>query len=856
MKSYLLVLVTGLILCSPLHSIESEQLHIPYNHPHVYYEGRIGENGEQGAAEIYWPGSFVSLKFNGTSLNASLEDQHGENYFNVIVDGIHVAVLFLSGEKKEYVLARNLPEGVHTLELHKRNDWTYGWTRFYGFEVTGSYTLPAESKELFIEFYGNSITTGYGNEDFTGEDKPTGDVTNNYKAYGSITARKLGAEYSCISHSGIGILVSWHDLIMSEEYDRLNPADSISRWDFSSKQPDVVVINLFQNDSWLTEMPGYEQFKIRFGETAPTESQIVNAYVDFLNTIRGHYPESEIICLLGNMDITRAGSPWPGYVTRAVEKFDGDVHTLFVPYKNSPGHPKEDEQKIIADALTDYILSHGLAGGKQQGLALPGPPNIVIIYADDMGYGDLNCQNPDSKIPTPNLDQLAAEGMRFTDAHSSSGICSPSRFALLTGSYHWRRQHHIVDAFGPPFFRDSDITLPQVLKEKNYSTACIGKWHLGWDWDFLNEPGGEVKQWGKKRSYYRPEDVDMSGAIPGGPLDRGFDYYFGDGTINFPPYAWVENDRLPELPTREQNIHDPGFLTKEGEWEFRPGPMVEGWNPYRVLPTLTEKAVEWIRNRQGDQPFFLYFALPSPHAPIIPNEKFLGKSEAGGYGDFVFQTDWVAGQVLKALKEQGFEENTLVIFSSDNGPEMYAFKRAENYEHFSMGDFRGLKRDVWEGGHHIPFIMKWPGMIEAGSVSHEVISQVDLMATLAAITNAELPQEAAPDSYNLLPVIRGEKYNSPLREATVHNTYKEKWGLRQGKWLYINQPSGEHTKMPAYFRKMRGYEDFSTEGLLFDMEKDAEQQINLYDRHPEIIKEMENLLQLYREQGYSVSRNK
>ena len=175
-------------------------------------------------------------------------------------------------------------------------------------------------------------------------------------------------------------------------------------------------------------------------------------------------------------------------------------------------------------------------------------PNIVIIYADDMGYGDLNCQNPDSKIPTPNLDKLASEGMRFSDAHSSSGICSPSRFALLTGTYHWRRQHGIVGVFGKPFFKDSDITLPEVLKTKGYTTACIGKWHLGWDWSFKNKPSGERRYWGQTHKVYLPKDIDWNAPVKGGPLDRGFDYYFGDGTINFPPYAWIENDRILEAP--------------------------------------------------------------------------------------------------------------------------------------------------------------------------------------------------------------------------------------------------------------------------------------------------------------------
>jgi len=473
-------------------------------------------------------------------------------------------------------------------------------------------------------------------------------------------------------------------------------------------------------------------------------------------------------------------------------------------------------------------------------------PNIVIIYADDMGYGDLGCQNPNSKIPTPNLDQLASEGMRFTDAHSSSGICSPSRFALLTGTYHWRRQHGIVGAFGTPFFKDSDITLPQLLKSKGYSTACIGKWHLGWDWQFKNEPSAEVEQWGRNTKFYLPKDIDWNQPIAGGPLDRGFDYYFGDGTINFPPYAWMENDRMVHIPTETMDINNIGYETKEGSWEFRPGPKVKDWNPYEVLPTLAKKTVEWIHDRKENEPFFLYFALPSPHAPIIPNDEFDGTSKAGGYGDFMVQTDWVAGQVLKALKEKGLEDNTIVIFSSDNGTEAYAWKRAETFEHYSMGNFRGLKRDVWEGGHHVPMVVKWPGQIKAGSVSDELISQVDIMATLARVTATKLPENAAPDSYDFFPLLTGETYNSPIREATVHNTNEKIWGIRKGDWLYINNRTGGLRDLPESFKQLTGYTDFETEGLLFDMVNDAEQRINLYEKYPEKITELKAMLHTFR----------
>lgn len=479
-------------------------------------------------------------------------------------------------------------------------------------------------------------------------------------------------------------------------------------------------------------------------------------------------------------------------------------------------------------------------------------PNIVIIYADDMGYGDLNCQNPMSKIPTPNLDKLASEGIRFTDAHSSSGICSPSRFALLTGTYHWRRQHQIVGAFGAPFFKDSDITLAQLLKANGYTTACIGKWHLGWDWQISNTPSGEVEQWGQNVDYFLPEDIEWDKAIGGGPLDRGFDYYFGDGTINFPPYAWMENDRFIEIPTETMDIHNVGHPVKEGFWEFRPGPKVKDWNPYNVLPTLTIRVVEWLGERNMEEPFFLYFALPSPHAPIIPNDEFDQKSSAGAYGDFMVQTDWVVGQVINALKDKGRENNTLIIFSSDNGPEAYAWERAQKYDHFSMGDYRGLKRDVWEGGHHVPFIIKWPGHVDPGSVSDELISQIDIMATLASIAGIDLPEGAAPDSYDFSSVLKGQEYISPIRETIVHNTYKDIWGVRKGDWLYLNDSTGGHRKMPISFQELRGYSNFITEGLLFNMEDDPEQRNNLFEQYPERIRELNELLEEYRKEGSSL----
>lgn len=496
--------------------------------------------------------------------------------------------------------------------------------------------------------------------------------------------------------------------------------------------------------------------------------------------------------------------------------------------------------------IKKYILSSGASFCLTSAGQAAVSPNVVIIYADDMGYGDLGANNPESKIPTPNLDKLAQQGMRFTDGHSSSGICTPSRFSILTGQHHWRRFHRIVDSFGPSVFKPDDFTLPKMFKSKGYRTACIGKWHLGWNWDAILKPGIKQKTYesnGRTRTHYSPTDYDWNQPIPGGPCDQGFDYYFGDGTINFPPYCWIENDRVTEAPSIMMNTATFAPIP-EGSWEFRPGPMVKGWNPYQVLPTLTEKAVEWIGQQTDEQPFFLYFPLPSPHAPIIPTDEYRGTSQAGPYGDYVYETDVMVGRLLQALEKHGFEKNTLVVFSADNGPEKYAYDRLQKYGHWSSGIFRGVKRDVFEGGHHVPFLIRWPGHVEAGTVSDQTVNQVDLAATLAAIINYKPARTDAIDSYNLLPILKGQKLDRPLRTATVQNTWAV-YALRQGDWLFINGKSGYHTKVPDWFHSKRGYEKEQTPGLLYNLKEDPSQHHNLYNKYPEKISEMKKLLKRY-----------
>lgn len=464
-------------------------------------------------------------------------------------------------------------------------------------------------------------------------------------------------------------------------------------------------------------------------------------------------------------------------------------------------------------------------------------PNVVILYADDMGVADVSYGEEAAKIQTPNLDRLAAEGMTFTDGHSSSGICTPSRFAMLTGQHHWRRFHGIVGAFGGTVFEEGEYTIGGMFQSKGYRTACFGKWHLGWDFDAIRKPGMEKKDWPSPSSY------DWTKPFPGGPLERGFDHYFGDGTINFPPYCWIEGDRFVTIPTLPVIKSEP----LAGAGSFRPGPMAESWNPYDILPTITDKTVEWIEKQDGEQPFFAYLAFNSPHYPIVPNEEFHGKSKAGYYGDFVIETDAQVGKVLAILEEKGFADNTLVIFTADNGPETHAFERLEEFGQWSSGKFRGVKRDIYEGGHRVPFIVRWPGEVEAGSVSEEVVSQVDLAATFAAMIDYPLKNEEAIDSYNLLPVLRGENYDSPLRTATVQNTNAGKYALRQGDWVLINHSTGSAKRESQRYLDHFGLHEFGKDqpGLLFNLRQDPRQSKNLYERHPDRVASMSALLQRY-----------
>lgn len=469
----------------------------------------------------------------------------------------------------------------------------------------------------------------------------------------------------------------------------------------------------------------------------------------------------------------------------------------------------------------------------------PALPNVVILYADDMGVGDVSYGDAEAKIQTPNIDRLASAGMTFSDGHSSSGICTPSRFALLTGQHHWRRFHGIVNAFGTSVFEEGEFTIARMFKQQGYQTGCFGKWHLGWDWDAIRKPDipkGELTE---------AESYDWTKRFPAGPCDQGFDYYFGDGTINFPPYCWIEKDRFLTTPTKPVIKSRP----LAGGGGFRKGPMAESWNPYDILPTITEKAVQWIDRQADEKPFFAYVAFNSPHYPIVPNKPFHGRSQAGYYGDFVIETDTMVGKVLNVLEQKGVAENTIVVFTADNGAETHAFERLKKFGQWSSGKFRGVKRDVFEGGHRVPFIVKWPGSVEPGRRSDEVISQVDLAATFAKIIGYPLGAEEAIDSYNFVPVLTGADHKTPLRVATVQNTSRNgAFALRQGNWVYLNKSAGAAAqKEKQHYLDHFGLTAFAKNesGLLFNLEQDPRQSTNLYDQHPEKVQAMSALLTRY-----------
>jgi arylsulfatase A len=478
-------------------------------------------------------------------------------------------------------------------------------------------------------------------------------------------------------------------------------------------------------------------------------------------------------------------------------------------------------------------------------------PNILVILADDLGYGDLHCYNPErGKIPTPHIDKLASQGMRFTDGHSSSGVCSPSRYTLLTGRYHWRSrlQSGIVGVWEEPLIAPDRMTIGTLAKQQGYRTATIGKWHLGWDWPLTKEqrqllsppkqPTDEASKASKRAAAAKAVATEeqiatwrdiFSKPIAGGPTTRGFDLYFGTSVPNWPPYCFIENDRTVGIPSQ--------FLPHEAMSKNQAsmqGPALKNWKLEEILPALGDRTIQFINESVSKkEPFLIYMPLTSPHTPLAVTPEWKDKSQLNPYADFVMETDAVVGRVLEALEKSGVADNTLVIFTSDNGCAHYVgAKELEEKGHYPSGPLRGYKSDAWEGGHRVPFIVRWPGVVKADTVSSQLVYQADCLRTFADLFGVKLPDTAGEDSFSLLPVLKGEE--KPIRENAVSASINGVPAVRLGTWKYIATPGSGGWGTGG---------DQSQPIQLYNLADDLGETNNLAATLPEKVTEMKDLLE-------------
>ncbi len=481
------------------------------------------------------------------------------------------------------------------------------------------------------------------------------------------------------------------------------------------------------------------------------------------------------------------------------------------------------------------VMAIALALGCAAATGAVPKPNIVFILADDLGYGDVAALNPQGKIKTPNLDRLAAQGMTFTDAHSGSAVCTPTRYGVLTGRYAWRTRlgNGVLGGYSPPLIAPDRVTVASFLTTQGYATACFGKWHLGMNWAVRDgaDPGDAIDP------KVDPRTVDYAAPIRHGPTAVGFDTYFGiSASLDMPPYVFIENDRATALPT----------ATKK--W-IREGPAAPDFEAVDVLPAVTRRTAAWIRDRaKAGGPFFVYMPLNSPHTPIVPSPEFAGKSGLNDYGDFVMQTDAAVGEVLRALDEAGAADTTLVIFTSDNGCSPQAdyptlLAKGHNPSHV----FRGHKADIFEGGHHVPFLARWPGTVKPGSRCDRTVCLTDLLATAADLTGAKLPDGAGEDSVSLVPCLRGDA-GGPFREATVHHSINGSFAIRQGPWkLELCADSGGWSAPKPGTAAARDLPAMQ----LYHLEDDIAEAKNVAAAHPDVVERLKKLLQSYVDLGRS-----
>lgn len=459
-------------------------------------------------------------------------------------------------------------------------------------------------------------------------------------------------------------------------------------------------------------------------------------------------------------------------------------------------------------------------------------PNIIFILADDMGYGDISCLGEKSKLNTVNLDRMVSEGVVFTDAHSSSSVSTPTRYGVLTGRYNWRSdlKQGVLDGYSKALIKPDRETMASMLKKQGYTTAGIGKWHLGWDWN--NIEAGNNK-------------VDFSKPVANGPTTRGFDYYYGFcGSLDMPPYVYIENDMPTSLPNRT--------TVNKGKYSWwREGLTGSDFIHEEVLPNLVDRACRYIGEKApSSQPYFLYLPLPAPHTPILPTEEFRGKSGLGEYGDFVLMVDAMVGRVLDAVRKSGEEDNTLIVFTTDNGCSPAAgIDLLKEQGHYPNSIYRGHKADLFDGGHRVPCIVRWPKEARPHQVA-QTVCLTDFYATFADINGYRLKDSEGEDSYSLLSAIRSSKEVAPIREATVHHSINGQFTIRQGKWKLLLSASSGGWSYPR-----PGKDDDVIATLpplqLYDMEADPSEEKNVADAHPEVVHKLGELMLKYVREGRS-----
>lgn len=464
-------------------------------------------------------------------------------------------------------------------------------------------------------------------------------------------------------------------------------------------------------------------------------------------------------------------------------------------------------------------------------------PNLIYIFADDMGYGDVSCLNEEARFKTVHIDRLAADGMRCRDAHSSSAVCTPSRYSVLTGRYNWRSvlKQGVTGGYSRPILEDDRLTVAAMLNEQGYRTACVGKWHLGLEW--------RLKDGGTASTDQDEEQVDFTAPITNSPIHHGFEYFFGiSASLDMPPYVYIENDRPTATSVRP-------FEFVGGKPYMRAGVIGDDFAPEEVLPRITEKVETLIDDYAGgDQPFFIYFPLPAPHTPILPTEAFQGKSGTNAYGDFCLQVDDTVGRVMAALDKHGLTEDTIVVFTADNGcSPMADFEELAEAGHNPSYVFRGHKADIFEGGHRIPFVVRWPEVIVPGRDSEQTFCLTDLTATMADITGYRLPDNAAEDSVSNLPIWNGSA-TEPVHEGVVHHSINGSFSIRKGNWKLEMCPGSGGWSHP----KPRSDEAAKLPPIqLYDLSRDIGETVNVQDRHPEIVAELTALLTRYVKEGRS-----